>query len=123
MILGIGVDLVDVHRIDKLLKCWGEKFTSRIFTQNEIEYCHQKINAAECFAARFAAKEALAKALGHGWCEHFKWTDVEVRRKDSGKPSFYINGKTARLLISKRVLLTISHTKSQAVAVVTVEKV
>ncbi|MFQ5823299.1 MAG: holo-ACP synthase [bacterium] len=123
MILGVGIDLVDVDRIDKMLKNWGQKFTSRIFTENEIEFCNQKINAAECYAARFAAKEALAKALGHGWCEHFKWTDVEVTKEMSGKPSFMINGKTGQLVINKRVNLSISHTTSQAVALVIIESV
>jgi holo-[acyl-carrier protein] synthase len=122
LILGLGVDLVDVQRMDKILKVWGHKFTSRLFTQNEIEYCSQKSNAAECFAARFAAKEALAKALGHGFCEHFKWTDVEVVKENSGKPAFSISGITARLVENKRVLLSISHTKSQAVAFVTLER-
>lgn len=122
MILGLGVDLVDVQRMDKILKVWGQKFTSRIFTQNEIKYCSRKVNAAECFAARFAAKEALAKALGHGFCEHFKWKDVDVVKEDSGKPTFSIRGITARLVENKRVFLSISHTKSQAMAFVTIER-
>ncbi len=121
MIQGIGIDIVDVDRIEDLLKKWGQKFTSRIFTENEINFCSQKANAAECYAARFAAKEALAKALGHGWCEHFRWTDVEITNEISGKPSFNINGITSRLVNNKRVILSISHIKSHAVAMVVIE--
>lgn len=123
MILGIGIDLVDVDRIERILRDWGQKFASRIFTENEINFCNQRVAAAECYAARFAAKEALAKALGHGWCEHFRWTDVEVTNDRSGKPSFVIHGKTRRLLNNKRVVLSLSHTKSQAVAMVLIEGV
>lgn len=121
MIVGIGIDLVDVNRVDKILKNWGQKFTTRIFTQNEIDYCKQKFNTSECYAARYAAKEALAKALGHGWCEHFSWTEVEVVNLDSGKPFFNIHGKTGQLVTDKRVMLSLSHTKNQAVAIVMVE--
>ncbi|MFQ6116532.1 MAG: holo-ACP synthase [bacterium] len=123
MILGIGVDLVDVGRMERILRNWGQKFTSRIFTENEIDFCSQRVTAAECYAARFAAKEALAKALGQGWSEHFKWTDVEVTREVSGQPSFIIDGKTKRLVDKKRVVLSISHTRSQAVAMVVIESI
>ncbi|MFQ5708603.1 MAG: holo-ACP synthase [bacterium] len=121
MVLGIGIDLVDVKRIDKLIQVWGAKFTSKLFTQNEIDYCAGKHNGAECFAARFAAKEALAKALGHGWCKHFRWTDVEICRAPSGQPSFKVGGITQGLVANKHVLLSLSHTRRQAAAVVTVE--
>lgn len=121
MVIGIGIDLVDVNRIDKMLRDWGNKFTTRMFTTGEIHFCEGKFNAAECFAARFAAKEALAKALGHGWCPHFKWTDVEVTRDSSGKPSFKIEGITQKLTSHKRILLSLTHTRFQAAAIVTVE--
>jgi holo-[acyl-carrier protein] synthase len=121
LIVGIGIDLVEVDRIEKILKNRGRRFISRIFTENEIDFCNQKVNAAECYAARFAAKEALAKALGHGLCEHFKWTDVEVSKESSGKPAFIVHGKTGQLVHNKRVVLSISHTKSLAVAMVVIE--
>lgn len=122
MLEGIGIDLIDVARMESILKKWGEKFLTKLFTRSEIDFCIKKANAAECFAARFAAKEALAKALGHGFCEHFKWTDVEVSRDDSGKPAFVIGGVTRELVKDKHVLLSMTHVQSHAAAIATVEK-
>ncbi|MFQ5751960.1 MAG: holo-ACP synthase [bacterium] len=121
MVNGIGIDLVEVDRMDQILNKWQERFVTRVFSPNEIQNCNQRVNKAQCFAARFAAKEALAKALGHGWCKHFKWTDVEVVNEASGKPSFNIKGVTSNLVKAKRIRLSLSHTKSYAVATVTVE--
>jgi holo-[acyl-carrier protein] synthase len=118
---GVGIDLVDVDRIERLLKKWDRKFTTKIFTQREIAKCTQRANMAECFAARFAAKEALAKALGHGMCAHFRWKDVEVKNDDSGKPTFSVIGITRNLVIGKRVLLSLTHTDTCAGAMVVVE--
>ncbi len=123
MINGIGIDLVEVGRIDQMLKKWQQKFTTKLFTLKEIKHCCEKVNQAECFAARFAAKEALAKALGHGWCVHFRWTDVEVSNEKSGRPIFIIKGVTEKLVKGKRVLLSLTHTKLYASAIVTVESV
>ncbi|NIR53155.1 holo-[acyl-carrier-protein] synthase [candidate division KSB1 bacterium] len=121
MFKDLGVDLVDVHRIEKIIEKWGRRFLERIFTQNEIHRCNKRVTAAECFAARFAAKEALAKALGHGWCQHFSWTDVEVVNQESGKPHISVDGKTKELVKNKRIVLSLSHTETHAVAVVAVE--
>ncbi len=121
MILGVGIDVVEIQRIAQAVAKWDEKFLSRLFTANEIARCRQRVHSAECFAVRFAAKEALAKALGHGWCKHFRWTDVEVANDDAGKPSLRINGITAKLVENKRVLLSLTHTKDYAAAMVAVE--
>jgi len=121
VIEGIGIDLIDVSRMESIVAKWDEKFLTKLFTRNEIEFCKNKANASECFAARFAAKEALAKALGHGFCKHFKWTDVEVQRDDSGKPAFVIDGVTQELVRNKRVLLSMTHIQSHAAAIATVE--
>ena len=121
MIDGIGTDLIEVQRIEQMLMKWSQRFTSRLFTLNEINYCSKKVNRAECFAARFAAKEALAKALGHGMCIHFNWTDVEVFNDESGKPSFIITGITEKLVREKQLFLSLSHTKNYASAIVVVE--
>lgn len=121
MILGIGIDVVEIQRIAQAVEKWDAKFVSRLFTANEIARCRKRVHSAECFAVRFAAKEALAKALGHGWCQHFRWTDVEVANDDAGKPSLRIDGITAKLVEKKRVLLSLSHTREYAAAMVTVE--
>lgn len=123
MLFGVGIDLVDIDRMQRVIAAWGDRFLSRMFTKNEIAYCCEKANAAQCFAARFAAKEALAKALGHGWCEHFKWTDVEVTRDRTGKPALLITGITSQLVAHKRIHLSLSHSNAQAAAVVTVEDI
>ncbi len=121
MISGIGIDVVEIQRIRTMIEKWDEKFISRLFTENEISRCQARFNDAECFAVRFAAKEALAKALGHGWCKHFRWRDVEVTRENSGKPGLRIEGITAQLVVKKRVMLSLTHTREYAAAIVTVE--
>jgi holo-[acyl-carrier protein] synthase len=123
LISGIGIDVVEVQRIKKMIEKWDNKFVARLFTEGEIARCRQRVTQAECFAARFAAKEALAKALGHGWCKHFHWTDVEVMNDQAGKPGLRINGITAKLVENKRVLLSLTHTREYAAAVVTIENV
>ncbi|RMF58083.1 MAG: holo-[acyl-carrier-protein] synthase [Calditrichaeota bacterium] len=122
MICGVGIDLVDVERMERLLERWGERAVARLFTPSEIRHCRGKVNRAECFAARFAAKEALAKALGHGWCEHFRWLDVEVVTDRAGKPSFVISGITRELVLQKRVFLSMTHIKSHSAAIVVTEE-
>lgn len=122
MISGIGIDVVEVGRIRTVIEKWDERFISRLFTPNEMARCRARVNPAECFAVRFAAKEALAKALGHGWCKHFRWTDVEVLNDESGKPGLQIGGITANLVRNKRVLLSLTHTRKYAAAMVTVEE-
>lgn len=104
-----------------MINKWGSKLTERLFTTTEINYCLKRTNSAECFAARFAAKEAFAKAVGHGWCKHLSWIDIEVVNANTGKPDLVVEGKTKQLLRNKRVALSISHTRVYAVAVVTVE--
>ncbi|MFQ5604294.1 MAG: holo-ACP synthase [bacterium] len=122
MVAGIGIDIVEVERIHRMLIKWEERFTHRLFTPCEIQQCSERANQAQCFAARFAAKEALAKALGHGWCKHFIWTDVEVFNENSGKPAFVVQGVTKKLVEKRKVKLSLTHTKEYAAAVVLVEK-
>lgn len=122
MITGVGVDIVEVERIGRMLSRWNERFCERLFTPFESSLCKKKKNIAQCLAVRFAAKEALAKALGHGWCEHFCWTDVEIRNDPAGKPYFKIQGKTKKLVDRATIHLSLSHTDSIAVAMVVVEK-
>lgn len=121
MIAGIGIDVVEVERIQKLLEKWGRRVTVRLFTEHEIAQCSSRREAAQCFAARWAAKEALAKAVGHGWCSHFSWTDVEVSNDGAGKPALKISGKTRQLVKNRNVFLSLTHTEAFAAAVVVVE--
>ncbi len=119
MIVGLGTDLVDVPRFSKSIE--NESFIRRVFSSAEIEYCNSVANKAERFAARFAAKEAFAKALGTGFREGMAFKEVEVVNNENGKPSIQLIGATAKALSNvnmAKVLLTISHTTTMATATV-----
>jgi len=93
--IGIGSDILDIRRIEKTLLRFGDRFKQRIYTKSEIEKCEKRRLSIECFAKRFAAKEAAAKALGTGFRKGVYWKDLEVVNLPSGKPSinFYGNSK------------------------------
>src|SRR4051812_13792878 len=92
MILGIGTDLVEVHRIHKSIDRFGERFLNRIYTPGEVAYARSKANYAERFAARFAAKEAGMKAIGTGWRRGVTWLDFEIVNERSGRPTMKLHG-------------------------------
>ncbi len=121
MIKGIGVDNIEVTRIEKTIKNYGERFLNRIYTKKEIEYCIKKPHAAEHFAARFAAKEAFGKALGTGVFYKFSWKDVEVTRHSSGKPEIKYTGYFKDKL-KGNIFLSLTHTSKEAIAVVVIEE-
>ena len=91
-IFGIGTDIVNIKRIEKSLKRHGSKLKNNIFSKNEITYCENKKNSAAFYAKRFAAKEALSKALGTGIRKGIKFKDIEIRNDSYGKPSIYLKG-------------------------------
>ena len=124
MILGVGTDLMEIARIQQSIARFGDRFLQRIFTSSEILYCRRKKNAAESFAARFAAKEAGAKALGTGISHGVTWLEVEVAREPSGKPSLKLTGRAAdraRTLGVTRISLSLTHSRDTALAVVIME--
>ena len=96
MVIGVGTDLIEIARISQSIDRFGTRFLARVFTPLEIAYCQRKKNAAESFAARFAAKEAGAKALGTGISQGIGWLELEVRRDPSGKPSLQLAGVAGR---------------------------
>ena len=98
MIIGIGTDLCDIRRIKKNLDQYGVRFKEKIFTPIEIDYCDSKAGAAGYYAKRFAAKEALAKALSNENSGHLSWTDVGVVNDPSGRPRFELTGGAAKRL-------------------------
>ena len=114
----IGVDICDIPRITKIIKQHKQKFLSKIFTTHEIAYCTKKVDVYPYYAARFAAKEALLKALGTGLRDGLNWKDIEVQNDSLGKPFFKFCGKTAQLLGKRSVLLSLSHGKDSAIAFV-----
>ena len=120
MIVGTGVDLIEVERIERALNRHGSRFLDRLFTPAEIEYCETG-GAHKChrLAARFAAKEAALKALGTGLRAGVNWTDIEVVRDPLGKPSLRLYGKAAGLAAEQgitQVHISLSHAKEYALA-------
>src|ERR1700691_3526248 len=97
MIVGSGIDLVEIGRIQQSMDRYGQRFLDRIFTGAEQEYCLRKRKSAESFAARFAAKEAGAKALGTGISHGVSWLEIEVVREPSGKPTIRFHGRSAAI--------------------------
>ena len=123
-VIGIGVDLVECARIQHSLDRFGEKFLHRVFTDGEIEYSMSMKYPARHLAARFAGKEAVAKAFGTGIGKAMGWRNIDIRKKPSGEPFLVFSGP-AQELVAKRgitsALITLSHTDHQAVACVVLE--
>ena len=125
MIAGIGVDIVDIARIQALLDRYGERFLNRVFTEAEVVYAMAGANRAERLAGRFAVKEAMMKALGTGKSQGILWKDVETVRGLSGKPEVHLHGqavKWAKLRGGGAVHVSITHDGGKAVAFVILEK-
>ena len=124
MIIGTGIDIVEVPRVAEAIQRFGKRFTERIFTAAEIRYCESKANFVERFAARFAAKEAAMKAIGTGWRAGVTWRDLEVQRAPGGRPTIAFSGVAgdfAQRLGMKRASLSLSHTAQHAIAQVILE--
>jgi len=123
MVTGIGIDIIETVRMaEKISKKNG--FAKHVFSASEIKYCESQKNKAEHYAGRFAAKEALLKALGTGLSGNFTLNEIEVRHDEMGKPSFYFTGTTRQAIKKRRISkihLSISHQKSVACAVVVIE--
>lgn len=118
-IVGIGIDIVEVDRIQKTLTDHPERFRARVFTEMEVQYCESRKNRFEHYAARFAAKEAVMKALGTGWGKGVIFSEIEVCRTEAGKPELELHGKTKQRAEKAGVLrayLSLSHTKDYAAA-------
>ena len=125
MIVGTGIDLVEVDRVRRSIERYGQRFLDRLYTPQEIAYCQRKRHtAAESFAARFAAKEAGAKALGTGIGFGVGWQEIEVRRRPSGQPLLVYHGRAAEcaeFLGVRHIALSLTHTAAQAMAFVVLE--
>ena len=124
MIVGTGVDLAEVPRIQASIERYGEKFIRRIYTPKEIAYVERKANKFERYAARFAAKEAGMKAIGTGWRRGVTWQDFEVANLPSGKPTLLLHGVAASFaekLGVRNISLSITHTSELGMAHVILE--
>ena len=124
MIVGLGVDIAEVPRVQAAIERHGQRFLTRIFTAAEIAYCERHRNKFERYAGRFAAKEAAMKALGTGWRKGVRWVDFEVTRNGAGKPSIALHGRArefAEQLRVRNIALSITHTGGTAMAQVIFE--
>ncbi len=124
MLIGTGVDLIEIERIAHSIERYGERFLRRIYTDHEIAYCSRKRSSAESFAARFAAKEAGAKALGTGISRGVTWIEFQVARQPGGRPVLELRGRAALLAREmgvKGISLSLTHTGNLAMATVMME--
>jgi len=124
VILGTGVDIIECERVASLIAEHGDRFVRRVFTPEEAAYCQGRRRPGEHFAARFAAKEAVLKALGTGWISGIAWHNVRIERTEAGKPEVTLVGgaaEVARALGVERVHLSVSHCAAYAVAQAVVE--
>jgi holo-[acyl-carrier protein] synthase len=124
MIIGSGIDVVEIERIQKSMDRFGPRFLNRVFLKEEQEYCLRKRNSAESFAARFAAKEAAAKALGTGISQGVSWLEIEVARELSGRPTLRFHGRAAaraERLGAVNCSLSLTHSTGLAIASVVLE--
>jgi len=125
MIFGIGIDIVNIERIEHLMARWGNLFLGRIYTEREIVWCQKRSRPSECFANRFAAKEAFLKAIGSGLRNGIQWTDIEVENNPMGRPLLSFHRRAKEILEIHRIeraLLTLSHDRPYAVAYVLLEE-
>lgn len=124
MIVGTGIDMVEIDRIAQSIARYGDRFLTRIFTPGEIAYCQRKKNSAESFAARFAAKEAGAKALGTGIQHGVTWKELEVRRLPGHRPNLYFSGRAEEIAMQlgvRHISLSLTHNTTTAMAAVHLE--
>src|SRR5271165_5942335 len=124
MILGLGIDIIEVARIESSHQRFGERFLNRILHPNEIQYCLSHKAPGPFLAARFAAKEAISKAFGTGIGAQLGWHDMEVARKESGEPYVILHGgglKLSEARGARALLISLSHTQVYATAVAILE--
>lgn len=124
MIVGLGLDVAEVERIEAAVTRYGAPFIERLFTPGEVAYCESYKNRFERYAARFAVKEAAMKALGTGWRHGVRWRDIEVTREASGKPGLRLDGvarEFADRLGVRNITVSITHSGNLALAQVIFE--
>ncbi len=118
-ILGIGTDIIECERIGRMVDKHGDHFVNRVFTEEEVRYCTERRNGDQHFAGRWAAKEAVLKALGTGWIAGISWQDVEISNEVSGRPLIRLYGGAAEIAQKRgirEIQISITHCVSHAVA-------
>jgi len=118
-IIGIGTDITECLRIARMIERHGELFINRVYTPDEITYCQSRRQATQHFTGRWAAKEAILKALGTGWRRGISWRDMEIRNEPSGRPVVAVRGGVKELVEQlgiTKLLVSISHCRTHATA-------
>ena len=128
MILGLGIDTCDIQRVSRILEKYNDRFENKCFTEIEIHKCKNTFNKSNCYAKRFAAKEAVSKALGTGISQGIGWKQIEVKNLASGKPIINLYGQAKKKLesllpknMTSNILVTITDEKEYAQALVIIE--
>lgn len=124
MILGTGIDIIEVARVEGSVERFGDRFLNRVLLPDEIAYCRQHQSPGPFIAVRFAAKEAISKAFGTGIGSQLGWQDMEIRRKESGEPYVVLHGGGQKLFEARgarQLLVSLSHTANYAAAVAVLE--
>ena len=123
MIFGIGTDIIEVKRMEKMV-ARGRQTLETVFTEKEMDYCEAKARSSEHYAARYAAKEAILKALGTGWRNGLAYTDIEILNEELGNPQVFVQGEVKNFLDQhqiRRTAISLSHTKEIAIAFIILE--
>lgn len=121
-VLGIGTDIIECERVASMIEKHPGVFINRVYTPSEIEYCGSKKSATQHYAGRWAAKEAILKAIGTGWAKGIQWTDIEVINEKGGKPFVKLGGEAKKICEARgmvEILISISHCKAYATAFAT----
>jgi holo-[acyl-carrier protein] synthase len=122
MIIGIGVDIVDIKSFTRSFNK-SKRFRQRVFTEKEIKYCESKNNKYQHYAARFAAKEAVMKAIGTGWDKSIQWKQIEILNLENGRPVLLFYGKIKERMTENNSIcyISLSHSETQSIAYVVLE--
>ena len=118
-IVGIGTDLIEVDRIANMVEKHGDLFLSRVYSKEEIRYCSARGAAAQHYAGRWAAKEAVLKVLGTGWAKSIKWNEISVVNEGSGRPVIELDGRAKEIAAQlgiDEMMISISHSRDHAIA-------
>lgn len=123
MILGIGIDIIEIDRVKESIDRFGDHFLNKIYTPNELEYCLSKHNKYQHFAARFAAKEAIYKALSSEWGREISWQDIDIMNEPNGLPIVKFSGNLAEFVNdNKAIKISMSHSDNYVACVAIVYK-
>ena len=123
MVIGIGIDIIEIERVQKSVEKYGEQFLNKIYTQTELDYSLNKPNKYQHLAARFAAKEAVFKALTTGWNKDVGWQDIEIYNESNGMPLVKLRGELESFLTNgKSLKISMSHSRDYVACVAIIFK-